>query len=100
MAVKPHLYNMTYWEAAGGKWRVNDVKNLSGRSAKWYTPMRILELSVEEYVYLLMNTFHAKGIRYYDSTDYLAFYFTTVSDARKFCAYVNKKARYSNYCCK
>ena len=46
MSVGVHLYQMTCWQATN-KWCVNDVKNLGGRSGKWYTPMRILNLSVE-----------------------------------------------------
>lgn len=94
-----HLYQMTYWQSASGKWYVNDVKNLSGRSGKWYTPMRILHLSIEEYTNLLLNRFHAKGLYYYAPTDYLAFYFSKERDAKAFCSYVNKIARHSNYYC-
>lgn len=93
-----HLYQMTCWKSLG-RYHVNDVKNLSGRSAKWYTPMRILNLSIEEYINLLINTFHAEGLKYYAPTDYLAFYFTKEKDAKMFCSYVNKKARLINYCC-
>lgn len=95
-----HLYQMTYWQDFVGNYHVNDVKNLNGRSAKWYTPMRILELSIEEYIDLLLNTFHAVNISYHVSTDYLAFKFTKEKDAKAFCAYVNKKARNLNYYCK
>lgn len=98
MGIGVHLYQMTAWES-GGKWNVNDVKNLSGRSAKWYIPMRILDISIEEYIDLLVNTFHATGLYYYAPTDYLAFYFLKEKDAKAFCSYVNKKARIKNYCC-
>ena len=98
MSAGVHLYQMTCWESTG-KWRVNDVKNLSGRSGKWYAPMRILNLSIEEYIDLLVNTFHAQGVNYYAPTDYLAFYFLTEKDAKAFCSYVNKVARHTNYCC-
>ena len=98
MAVGVHLYQMTCWES-NGKWRVNDVKNLSGRSAKWYTPMRILGLSIEGYIDLLVNTFNAKNLYYYAPTDYLSFSFVKEKDAKAFCSYINKIARRSNYCC-
>lgn len=98
MGAGVHLYQMTCWESIG-KWHVNDVKNLNGRSAKWYTPMRILDISVEEYIKLLINQFHAKGLKYYAPTDYLGFYFTTEKDAKAFCSYVNKHAKSKNYCC-
>ena len=93
-----HLYQMTCWNS-GDKWHVNDVKNLNGRSAKWYTPMRILNLSVEEYIDLLIKKFNAKGLTYYAPTDYLGFYFLTEREAKAFCSYVNKHAKNSNYCC-
>ena len=94
-----HLYQMTHWESVG-RWHVNDIKNFSGPSAKWYTPMRILNLSIEEYINLLVNTFHAVGLKYHAPTDYLAFYFTKEKDAKAFCSYVNKKAKETNYYCK
>lgn len=98
MGAGVHLYQMTTWESQG-RWHTNDVKNLAGRSAKWYTPMRILNLSIEDYVHLLLDTFHAKGMYYYAPTDYLSFYFEKEKDAKAFCSYVNKEARRRNYCC-
>lgn len=97
--MKIHLYHMDYWEQ-NGKWRVNDVKSLDGKCAKWYTPMRILELSIDEYISLLLNNFHAKGLYYYEPTDYLGFYFSKEIDAKAFCSYVNKIARSKKYYCK
>lgn len=97
MGAGVHLYQMTTWES-NGKWSVNDVKNLSGRSAKWYTPMRILGISIEEYIDLL-KSFNAQGLYYYAPTDYLSFYFVKEKDAKAFCSYINKKARTLNYYC-
>ena len=93
-----HLYTMTCWES-NGSWHCNDVKNLSGRSAKWYTPMRILELSVEDYISLLITKFHATGFHYHPTTEYLGFHFTKEMDAKAFCSYVNKVARVKNFTC-
>ena len=97
MGAGVHLYQMTTWES-NGKWSVNDVKNLSGRSAKWYTPMRILDISIEEYINLL-KSFNAQELYYYAPTDYLSFFFLKEKDAKAFCSYVNKKARSINYYC-
>ena len=93
-----HLYHMTYWNI-NEYYYCNDVQNIGGRSEKWYVPMRILNLSVEEYIELLINKFHASGIKYFDKTDFLNFYFHTEKDAKSFCAYVNGKAKLSNYYC-
>lgn len=95
-----HLYQMIHWQDRYLKtWHVNDVKNLSGRSAKWYTPMRILNLSIDEYLDLLINRFNAHGLKYYAPTDYLAFHFIKEKDAKAFCAYVNKEAKKRSYYC-
>lgn len=87
-----HLYKMTYWNN-NGNWYCNDVQDISGPSAKWYVPMRILNLSIEEYITLLVDTFHAKDLSYYEPTDYLHFRFLTEKDVKAFCSYVNKAAR-------
>lgn len=99
MGVGLHLYQMTCWRSDFNTWHVNDVKNLCGRSAKWYTPMRILDISIEEYINLLINKFKAKGLKYFESTDYLAFHFLSEKDAKSFCSYINKQAKQKNYYC-
>lgn len=93
-----HLFTMTCWES-NGSWRCNDVKNLSGKSAKWYTPMRILGLTVEEYVHLLVDKFHAKKLQYNIAANYFGFQFETEKEAKAFCSYVNKIAKVKNYIC-
>ncbi len=97
MNKKPHLYKLTTWESYK-KWFINDVTNLSGVSSKWYVPMRILDISIEDYIYLLKK-FNAKGISYYAPTDFLSFYFSKEKDAKKFCSYVNNIARAKQYYC-
>ena len=92
-----HLYQISHW-GSDQLWYTNDVKNLCGRSAKWYTPMRILGLSVDEYIQLLLD-FKATGLHYYVPTDCLTFHFITEKDAKAFCSYVNKIARRLNYRC-
>lgn len=94
-----HLYKMTCWSDNSGKWHCNDVSNLSGKSAKWYTPMRILELSVEDYISLLITKFHAEGFHYHPAAEYLGFHFIKEIDAKAFCSYVNKVACVKNYNC-
>lgn len=72
---------------------------MCGRSAKWYTPMRILNLTVEEYIHLLVDKFNAKALEYYAPTDFLTFGFETEREAKAFCNYINKEARRRNYNC-
>lgn len=98
MGAGVHQYQMTCWENAG-VWHCNDIKNMAGRSAKWYTPMRILNLSIEEYINLLINTFNAQNLCYYAPTDHLYFSFKTQKEAKSFCSYINKAAKKINYRC-
>ena len=97
MGVGAHLYTMTHWESCGSYY-VNDVKNLTGRSAKWYTPMRILNMTVDEYIQLLLK-YKATEIKYYAPTDCLTFHFKTEADAKAFCKFINNKAKVRNYIC-
>ena len=99
MSVGLHLFELTCWDQ-DGLYRCNDIKNFKGRSAKWYVPMRILNLSVEDYIDLLINKFHATGVKYNRQTDCLLFYFIKEIDAKSYCSYVNKKAKAMHYYCK
>lgn len=92
-----HLYHLTHWES-NGKYHVNDVTNLAAPSAKWYAPMRVLGLQVNEYIQLLL-AYNATSLKYFEKTDYLAFYFTKESDARCFCNYINKIAKNNQFYC-
>ena len=98
IGVGVHQYKMTCWES-NGSWHCNDVKNLRGKSAKWYTPMRILNLAVEEYVHLLVDKFHAEKLIYRPDAEYFGFQFSSEKDAKAFCSYVNKVAKAHNYTC-
>ena len=96
MDTTPHIYKVTHWES-NGRWRVNDVTNLCGKSAKWYAAMRLLSLSVDEYINLLVNTFHAIELKYFDTTDCLIFCFKTETEAKAYCNYINKQARLKHF---
>lgn len=90
-----HLYKASEWEDLG-RWYVNDVTD-SGVGGKWWTPMRLLGLSPQEYIYLLKDTFHASHFYYKAQFNVLQFSFDTITDARKFKNYINKKAREKNF---
>lgn len=98
MNKKSHLYKASVWKS-NRRWFVNDVTNLSGISSKWYVPMRILNISIEDYIILLIKKFNAKGVSYYAPTDFLSFYFIKESDAKNFCSYINKIAKTKKYYC-
>lgn len=88
----PHLYKMSYWDN-GGKFYCNDVEAVGHVSSKWWVPARILQLSLTEYVNLLVEKFKVDKLRYYADKDLLTFYFNDENKADKFVKYVNKIAK-------
>ena len=58
-----HLYKVSEWQGASGKWYCNDVADLAGPSAKWYTPARMLGISLCDYVLLLKNEFKVSSMK-------------------------------------
>lgn len=93
-----HLFQLSSWQSPSGKWYCNDVKGLNGYGGKWFTVMRLLDLSVEDYVNLLIK-YNAKDLEYYPITDILMFHFDKEKDVKAFCSYVNKQAKIKNYQC-
>ena len=85
-------FTYSHWQSASGRWYCNNIKQLSGWTGKWYAPMRLLNLSIDEFVDLLMK-YNAKGLFYNKSTDYLNYYFTSERDVKSFCSYINKSLK-------
>lgn len=94
-----HLYRMSEWEGCSGHWFVNDLEELSSVSSKWWTPVRMLGMTPNEYVLMLKNKFHANYISYTKESNVLIFSFKTQAEARVFKNYMNKEARKRNYIC-
>ena len=85
-------FTYSHWQSASGRWYCNNIKQLSSWTGKWYAPMRLLNLSIDEFVDLLMK-YNAKGLFYNESTDYLNYYFTSERDVKSFCSYINKSLK-------
>lgn len=93
-----HLYKATEWQN-GSCWYVNDVEELASVSSKWWTPLRLLDITVEEFFFLLKDTFNATNFHYNANTNVLMFSFDTQAAARKYKNYINAQARKRNYIC-
>jgi hypothetical protein len=91
--IDAHNYKMTCWRDSLDHWHCNCVVDLTSPAAKWWAPMRLLELDVDSYVHLLIDKFHAKRLYYYEAIDLFGFSFDTEREAKAFCSYVNKVAR-------
>lgn len=81
------------WESGGGgRWYTNDVHQLGTPYSKWYAPMRLMGMSVENYIGFLLD--NKATIGSYDvKTGILVYYFDTQKDAKAFCSLVNRKCK-------
>ena len=52
-----HVFKMTEWES-NGKWMCGDVSALAANSNTWWYVPRMLSLSLEDYVKLLISRYH------------------------------------------
>lgn len=91
-----HIYKAEEWESAGF-WHCGDVSRLSAGSNSWWYVPRMLKLSMEEYIYLLKDKFHATNFNYSAKYNVLSFSFKTQAECRKFKNYINKIAREKNF---
>lgn len=92
-----HIYKAVEWEGSPNHWYVNDVQELSTNAGKWWMPMRMLQITPEEYVNLLVKRFNANHMFYSYEHDVLTFSFATQQEARKFKNWINAEARKRNF---
>ena len=92
-----HLYKTSTWQGSSGKWYCNDITDLSGCSAKWWVPARILGMKLSDYILLLKDIFNANICKYNSNTDVLLFFWDNQSDANKYKLWINDKAKKANF---
>lgn len=91
-----HLYHVQEWQSTSGRWFCNDVEDLSGVSAKWWIPCRMLGISPIDYILLLINEFKVSEIKYNREKDYLFFYWNNYNDCHKYALWINKCGKRAN----
>jgi hypothetical protein len=88
-----HLYKISEWETASGKWVCDDVEELTTSASKWYAPARVLGISPEDFVLLLIEKFKVSYINYYREQNFLVYWWNDRQACRDFKNYVNAVAR-------
>ena len=93
-----HLLQYSEWGSPSGDWYCNDISEI-GRSQAglWWAPARLLGLSLDEYVNLLIAKFKPDTIYYNQDTNVLVYSWKKQGDMRKFKRYINKMAREKNF---
>lgn len=89
-------YKASEW-VIGNKWYVADTSDLANDSAAWWIPARLLNLSLEEYVLMLKETYNANIDKFYPNANngksLLIFSWSNYNDAHKYLLYINRVAR-------
>lgn len=96
-----HMYKTTEWESPTGKWYVADTSDLAHDSAAWWIPARILGISLEEFVNLLINEYHATIDGWYPNSNkgksLLLFSWKEYKYAHQYLLMINRVARNKNW---
>ena len=91
-----HIYKAEEW-SSNGRWHCGDVSALAANSNMWWYVPQILGISYTDYIYLLINKYHASHFHYTAEKNVLLFTFASLADCRKFKNDINKKAREKNF---
>ena len=94
-----HLYRASEWQGSSGVWYCNDVEDLAGISSRWWTPARMLNMPLDEYVTMLVEKFKVDSISYDPKAIVFFFYWKSREACRKYKNWINKKARECNFMC-
>ena len=95
-----HQYKASEWQS-GTKWHVADVTDLAHDSAVWWIPARMLNLSLEDFILMLVNEYNATIDGWYPEANngksLLLFSWKNYADAYKYLLYINRVARNKNW---
>ena len=91
-----HLYKATEWKSAG-MWFCSDVEDLGNWSGAWWIPARILEISLTDFVKMLINDFNVSYISYSEKHNFLYYHWDNQADMRRYKNMINAAARKRNF---
>lgn len=89
-------YVASEWQI-GRKWYVADVSDLANNSSAWWIPARLLNLSLEDYITLLVDKYNATIDKWCpdnnDGKSLLIFSWYNYTDAHRYKLDMNRIAR-------
>ena len=93
-----HLMKYSEWQSPSGVWYCNDTSEIGkSQAGLWWAPARLLDLSLDEYVNLLITKFKPDNISYNQEKNVLVYSWKKQSDMRKFKNWINAEARKKNF---
>lgn len=87
------LYKCSEWEDLAGRWYVNGTSNIMNGSGAWWIPARILNISLTDFVKLLVDEYHVSHLFYSIKHDVLIFSWDNYKDAHRWLLYINRIAK-------
>lgn len=92
-----HLLKYSEWQGGSGVWYCNDVEDLANGSGRWWIPARMLGLSLDKYVEMLIKDFKVDSISYSQEEDVLIYWWNKQADMRRFKNWLNAAARKAQF---
>ena len=95
-----HQMKYSEWQSPNGVWYCNDTSEIGkSQAGLWWAPARLLGLSLDASVNLLIIKFKPDNISYNKEKNVLVYSWKEQSDMREFKRYINKMAREKNFIC-
>ena len=91
------LYKCTEWQSASGIWYCEHTDSFPKDVQKWVVPARILGVSVDEFLKLLIEKFKPDHIYYSADGSFVSWGWSKQSEMRKFKNWINAESRRKNY---
>ena len=92
-----HLYKASEWKGRCGYWYCSDVEDIAHDSGAWWIPARILEISLTDFVKMLINDFNVSYIHYSEEYNFLNYRWESQADMRRYKNMINAAARKKNF---
>lgn len=90
------LLKYSEWEI-NGRWYCNDTDGASDFAGLWWTPARMLNLSPDAFIEMLIRDFKPDHISYSREHCVLLYSWDSQAQMRKFKNWINKQARDKNF---
>ena len=90
-----HLLRYEEWNI-GEQWYCGDHTEFPHKGSicsLWWAPARMLNMSLDDYVKMLIEEFKVDKIKYFEDTDVLVYSWSSQSQMRIFKNWINRKAR-------
>lgn len=91
---KPQLLRYEEWcGGSGDRWYCNDTSDFTSVRGLWWVPAALLEVSVVDFVKLLIEKFEVDYISYNKDKNVLVYSWKSQAKMRVYKNYINKVAR-------